>query len=98
MCSYRDVRHTFPLPGPILAVRLPGNLSKQSGAGSLAALYGLNPMAGVVEGFRWGLLGTGTLEFEALAINALIVSALLLGWRRVSLSAWKKPLRMLSDG
>ena len=24
-----------------------------------AWLYGLNPMAGVVEGFRWALLGAG---------------------------------------
>jgi lipopolysaccharide transport system permease protein len=45
-------------------------------------LYALNPMVGVVEGFRWAILGTKTrpdsvlLISSAIAILALITGAL----------------------
>jgi lipopolysaccharide transport system permease protein len=39
-------------------------------------LYGLNPMAGVVEGFRWALLGTGEAPSGMLAVSALIALVL----------------------
>ena len=40
-------------------------------------LYGLNPMAGVVEGFRWALLRTGTLHVPVL-VTSTVVSLILL--------------------
>jgi lipopolysaccharide transport system permease protein len=44
-------------------------------------LYGLNPMTGVVEGFRWALLGKGDvgglLWISILIILLLLVSGLL---------------------
>jgi lipopolysaccharide transport system permease protein len=40
-------------------------------------LYGLNPMAGVVEGFRWALLGTNTAPGPMIACSAGIALALL---------------------
>jgi GDP-L-fucose synthase len=49
------------LPGPVLAVRHAHCLPQQpAGRAAGATLYGINPMAGVVEGFRWALLGTDT--------------------------------------
>ena len=33
-------------------------------------MYGLNPMAGVVEGFRWALLGTGVAPGPMVAVSA----------------------------
>ena len=42
-------------------------------------LYSLNPMAGVIEGFRWALLGTGTPDFGVIAVSGGVVMALLLG-------------------
>jgi lipopolysaccharide transport system permease protein len=41
-------------------------------------LYSLNPMAGVIEGFRWALLGKESPEFAVIAVSAVIVLALLL--------------------
>lgn len=41
------------------------------------ALYGLNPMAGVVEGFRWALFGTGQAPGAMLAISMAMVTVLL---------------------
>jgi len=41
------------------------------------ALYALNPMVGVVEGFRWALLGTDTRPGLMVAVSALAALALL---------------------
>jgi len=43
----------------------------------LQALYSLNPMVGVVEGFRWSLLGTGTPHWTAIMISIGVVLSLL---------------------
>ena len=52
----RSVRRA--LPGPGVAVRLAGRLlGRASCPRSGNWLYQLNPMAGVIEGFRWALLG-----------------------------------------
>jgi lipopolysaccharide transport system permease protein len=40
-------------------------------------LYALNPMAGVVEGFRWALLGTDTAPGPMLLVSTLAAMALL---------------------
>jgi len=42
-------------------------------------LYGLNPMAGVVEGFRWALLGAASPPATVLGASLLAVSLLLVG-------------------
>jgi homopolymeric O-antigen transport system permease protein len=42
-------------------------------------LYSLNPMAGVIEGFRWALLGKQGPDFRAMAISAVVVVVLLVG-------------------
>ena len=46
----------------------------------------LNPMAGVIEGFRWALLGTGPPPGPIVGVSALVVGLLfggLLFFRRV---------------
>jgi lipopolysaccharide transport system permease protein len=40
-------------------------------------LYGVNPMAGVVEGFRWALLGTATAPGPIITVSALAALGLL---------------------
>jgi len=40
-------------------------------------LYGINPMGGVVEGFRWALLGTNTAPGPMITVSALIALTLL---------------------
>ena len=37
------------------------------------ALYSLNPMVGVIEGFRWALLGTKSPHLVSIAIGATII-------------------------
>ncbi len=42
-------------------------------------LYILNPMAGVIEGFRWALLGKVRPDFQVMAIGASIILVLFFG-------------------
>ena len=42
-------------------------------------LYGLNPMAGVVEGFRWALLGKSEGPGALLGVSIFVVILILLG-------------------
>jgi lipopolysaccharide transport system permease protein len=42
-------------------------------------LYSLNPMAGVVEGFRWALLGQQSLPGAPLLLSVLIVAVVFVG-------------------
>jgi lipopolysaccharide transport system permease protein len=57
--QYRDVRYTLPFLTQfwmfITPIAYPSTLIPEK----WRFLIGLNPMAGVVEGFRWALLGTG---------------------------------------
>ena len=43
----------------------------------LRTLYGLNPMTGVIEGFRWALLNTDTAPGPILIVSTLAAVALL---------------------
>jgi lipopolysaccharide transport system permease protein len=40
-------------------------------------LYGLNPMVGVVEGFRWALLSTTTAPGPMIIVSSVAAAALL---------------------
>jgi len=42
-------------------------------------LYGLNPMVGVIEGFRWAFAGTAAPDMTLIAASSLVVVLLLVG-------------------
>lgn len=42
-------------------------------------LFGINPMVGVVEGFRWALLGTDTTPGKIMVVSSLVAIVLLVG-------------------
>jgi lipopolysaccharide transport system permease protein len=48
-------------------------------SGKWRILYGLNPMAGVVEAFRWALLGSKTAPSAMIGLSCAAALALLLG-------------------
>ncbi len=56
--KYRDVRYTVPFLTQLWLFASPVVYSSSLLPERFQALYGLNPMAGVIEGFRWALLGT----------------------------------------
>jgi len=59
------------LCGAVLDAGVTGGVPEFAGAGALALLYGLNPMAGVIDGFRWALTGHGQPPGAAMAASAI---------------------------
>jgi len=78
--QFRDVRYTVPFIVQFwmfaTPVTYPSSLIKNP---LLRTLYGINPMAGVVEGCRWALLGTDTAPGPMLIVSSLAALALLAG-------------------
>ena len=66
---FRDVRYALPLLIQAWLFLTPVAYPASLIPSQCESLYWLNPMVGVVEGFRWALLGTGTLNQGALAIS-----------------------------
>jgi lipopolysaccharide transport system permease protein len=81
--QYRDVRYVIPFLAQvwmfITPVIYPGSLVRAKLGSVGEAVYGLNPMAGVVEGFRWALLGTEPPSLTLLAVSSAATAALLVG-------------------
>ncbi|HKR54719.1 MAG TPA: ABC transporter permease [Gemmatimonadales bacterium] len=57
--QYRDIQHAVPFLVQIWLFATPIAYPSSLLAEPWRTIYGLNPMVGVVEGFRWGLLGSG---------------------------------------
>ncbi len=77
--KYRDVGHTIPFLIQFWMYASPVAYPVSLVPEQWRLLYSLNPMAGIIEGFRWALLGTASPDFMVMAVSAVIVVALLLG-------------------
>lgn len=77
--KYRDVRYTINFLIQFWLFATPVAYPSSIVPERWRALYGLNPMAGVVEGFRWALLGTKQPPGAMLAVSISVVIALLIG-------------------
>lgn len=75
--QFRDVRYTLPFLTQFWFFATPIAYPSSLLPPRWQPLLGLNPMAGVVEGFRWALLGTGRPPGMLLLVST-VVSALLL--------------------
>jgi homopolymeric O-antigen transport system permease protein len=75
--QYRDVRYAVPFFIQVWLFATPVIYSAADVPERWRPLLALNPMTGVIEGFRWALLGTGEPPTTALAISALLVLGLL---------------------
>lgn len=76
---YRDVGHTIPFLTQFWMFASPVVYPVSLIPESWRLLYSLNPMVGVIEGFRWGLLGKENPDFTLMAVSAAVVIALLAG-------------------
>jgi lipopolysaccharide transport system permease protein len=75
--QFRDVHYTIPFLVQALLLVTPIAYSSSLVPELWRPLYGLNPMAGVVEGFRWAMLGTDTAPGPMLFVSAVVALALL---------------------
>jgi lipopolysaccharide transport system permease protein len=76
---YRDVKHTVPFMLQIGMYASPIVYPLSQVPAEWKALYSLNPMVGVIEGFRWAVFDRGSPDLVALGVGLLVVLALLLG-------------------
>jgi lipopolysaccharide transport system permease protein len=77
--QFRDIRYAVPfvINAWMFAtpIAYPSSLLEEP----WRTLYGLNPMAGVVEGFRWALLGTETQPGAMVFISAAVAIIVFIG-------------------
>ena len=76
---YRDVRYVVPFLVQIWLFATPVVYPSSLLGEPWRTLYAINPMVGVVEGFRWALLGTGSAPGAQLVVSAAVAALLLLG-------------------
>lgn len=77
--QFRDVRYMIPFLTQLWLFATPIAYPSSLLSEPWRTLYSLNPMVGVVEGFRWALLGTDTAPGPILIVSSLAALALLLG-------------------
>jgi len=74
--KYRDVRYVLPFLIQLWLFASPVVYSSNLLPEKFQVIYGLNPMAGVIEGFRWALLGTEP-PSALIAVSVVIVLIIL---------------------
>jgi lipopolysaccharide transport system permease protein len=76
--QYRDINYIIPFLTQfwlfITPIAYPASMIPEQ----WQLLYALNPMAGVVEGFRWALLGADTAPGPMIAVSAIIAVILMI--------------------
>ncbi len=74
---YRDVRHALPFLTQIWMLATPIVYPVSLVPPRWRPWMGINPLAGVVEGFRWSLLGRGDPPLQLIAVSTAVATALL---------------------
>jgi lipopolysaccharide transport system permease protein len=77
--QFRDVRYTVPFLTQFWLFATPIAYPSSLLSEPWRTLYGINPMVGVVEGFRWALLGADTAPAPIIVVSALVALAILVG-------------------
>ena len=73
--SYRDVNYILPVAVQLLLYASPVAYAVSAVPAGLQGVYWLNPLCPILEGFRWSLLGSGTLPPGALLYAAVLSCA-----------------------
>ncbi len=76
---YRDVSYIIPFVIQVWLYASPVAYSSTLVPAQWQWLYALNPLAGVIEGFRWALLGTSWEPGVVVLISSVIVVFVLIG-------------------
>ncbi|MFG0334363.1 MAG: ABC transporter permease [Maioricimonas sp. JB049] len=75
--KYRDIGQAYPFAIQAWMWLSPVVYSSSAIPEHLRMLYGLNPMVGVIEGFRWSFLGTTVPDFRLMTASFAVVVLLL---------------------
>lgn len=78
--KYRDVRYTVPFLTQFWMYATPIAYSSNLFPQPWRSLLGLNPMTGVVEGFRWAMLGTSmNINFQIVISTVMVIILIITG-------------------
>lgn len=90
---YRDVTHALPFLIQVWLYASPVAYPASLVPERWRPIYDLNPMVGVVEGFRWLLIGGAQPDLLAMAIGGVVILAMLVG----GLAYFRKMERSFAD-
>jgi lipopolysaccharide transport system permease protein len=76
---FRDVKHTLPFMLQVWMYATPIVYPMSIVPAEWRWLYSLNPMVGVIEGFRWAVFGRGNPDIAAIGISLSVIALLLIG-------------------
>lgn len=76
--QFRDIRHIIPFLTQIWLFATPIAYPSSLLSEPWRTIYGINPMVGVVEGFRWALLGSKTEPGPMIIVSSIMAVALLI--------------------
>jgi len=76
---FRDIKHTLPFLIQIWMYATPIVYPLSIVPAQWRTLYALNPMVGVIEGFRWAIFNKGELDIASLSMSLIIIALLLFG-------------------
>ncbi|MBK8175962.1 MAG: ABC transporter permease [Rhodospirillales bacterium] len=76
---FRDIKHVVPFLIQIWMYASPLIYPVSLVPERFKVIYSLNPLVGIIEGFRWALLGTTSPDFTAIGIGIALTGALLAG-------------------
>jgi lipopolysaccharide transport system permease protein len=76
---YRDIRYTVPFVTQLWLFCTPVAYPSSLLSDHWRTVYAVNPMVGVVEGFRWALLGSATQPLAIIIASSLAALAILIG-------------------
>lgn len=75
--KYRDFRYIIPFVVQFGLYLSPVGYSSTIVPDEWRLLYSLNPMVGVIDGFRWAILGTGQIYWPSFVVSVALVGLLL---------------------
>jgi len=90
---YRDVRHLLPFLTQLWFFATPVAYPSSLVPAAWRPLYGLNPLVGVIDGFRWALLGADTRPGPTVAVAVIAVLVMLVG----GTAYFRRAERVLAD-
>ncbi len=91
--SYRDLQHVIPVVLQMMLYASPVAYAVSAVPGRLRPYFFLNPLSGLLEAFRWSILGRGELNWSYVAYSATCVLVAIVG----GAFAFKKMERRFAD-
>jgi lipopolysaccharide transport system permease protein len=78
---YRDINYVVPVLVQFLLFASPVAYALSAVPHSLRPYFIANPMTGILEAYRWSLLGTGTMHYQYVLYSAgFALAAVIVGW------------------